>query len=227
MAQAPLRYRLTLRHPTTLAEVGISQEAAKLIFNGMQAIPAIQLDEIVLRLSQHQRPVGHLIKAGVNVNKEEVSGQNTYVAMLHNESCTAEVLTKIAEWCEYHVDDAAFKADTTFDTFDEDEYEKEADELKELPCYFDYHFMVTLGGGETLKKDNLPLFYNVMIAAEFLELKDLVLLGGKYICRQISGQTPDYVRELLGIRDDLDRVVSEGIIRDAAAHFTAPVGRPN
>ena len=76
--------------------------------------------------------------------------------------------------------------------------------LSELPCFFDWLFITGVGGGEKLSPSKRADFYDLMMAAHYLQLEALVLLGGKYICRQISGQTVEYVRSLLGIIPDLD-----------------------
>jgi len=129
---------------------------------------------------------------------------------LLNPACKEEVIKKIKEWCDYHTTDEVFKATCTFDDFDEDEYEREQQRITEVPCYFDWDFITKVGDGMTndirseATDKNRTKFYNTMIAANYLGLDDLVLLGGKFICKQISGKKDiDYVRNLLGIVNDL------------------------
>ena len=71
-----------------------------------------------------------------------------------------------------------------------------------------------MGGGESLNPQNRAGFYDVMIAAHYLQLEPLVLLGGKYICRQITCKSVKDVRSLLGIVNDLEPEVEARIVEE-------------
>lgn len=127
-----------------------------------------------------------------------------YVISLANPACKVGAIKSIGDWCDYHTTDALFEATCRFEEFDEDEYEKEQARLLEQPCYFDWNYICKLGGdGERLNPKNRGQFYDVMIAANYLQLDNLVLLGGKYICRYIAGKSVDQVRSALGILKDI------------------------
>lgn len=134
-------------------------------------------------------------------------------------SCTEETLLWIINWLDYHVNDAAFEEATRIDVFDEDDERNEAiDRITDLPCFFDWLLItnVACGGPEFSKNDSddiidpldfgVPFmsdFLHLMVAANYLKLEGLLLLGGKFLKPLISGKSPETVRNLLGIQQDM------------------------
>lgn len=149
---------------------------------------------------------GGASQAGTSQDSELIVTRNgsDYAISLGNPACNFDAIKSICDWCDYHTTDALFEATCRFEEFDEDEYEKEQARLLEQPCYFDWNYICQLGGGsERLNPKNRGHFYDVMIAANYLQLDNLVLLGGKYICRYIAGKSVDQVRNILGILNDI------------------------
>src|SRR5699024_9368229 len=68
------------------------------------------------------------------------------VIRLPSPVCTVEAIKKIIEWCQYHVDDAAFEEACAIEDFDEDEFQEEQERITELPCHFDWQFITDIAG---------------------------------------------------------------------------------
>jgi len=102
---------------------------------------------------------------------------------LTNDALNFESLQKIVEWCEYHWDDP--EPDPDFD----DEKDRRNEELS----HWDKTFIAV---------EDMGLLYDIIVGANFLDIKGLVEVGGKQICGLIKGKTCQEVRTILKITND-------------------------
>ncbi|KAL6561037.1 SKP1-like protein 4 [Orobanche gracilis] len=98
---------------------------------------------------------------------------------------TSNILAKVIEYCKYHVDhDAEAKFDDVYKTADKGS----KDELKD----FDEEFV---------KVDQDTLF-DVILAANYLNIKSLLDLMCGTVANMIRGKTPEEIRKTFHIKND-------------------------
>ena len=114
----------------------------------------------------------------------EESEQNEALT-LTNAVLTEKVLKKVIEWIEFHWDDPEPDED-----FDEDKERRN----KEL-SYWDKQF---------IDVDN-RLLYDIIEAANFLDIPGLIEVGSRWICTNIKGKTCTEVRQILNITNDFTK----------------------
>jgi len=102
---------------------------------------------------------------------------------LQNDAVTNKALEKIVEWVDHHWDDPPIDPD-----FD-DEKERRNEELS----HWDKQFIDIADQGE---------LFDIIAAANFMDIKGLVEVGAKHICNKIKGKSCTEVREMLKIHND-------------------------
>ena len=113
---------------------------------------------------------------------------------------SAKVLDKIIEYLNYHVDDPIEDKDS-----DDEEYNdiKRSDDM----CEWDRKFI------SEVDRDTL---FQLIQAANFLNIKGLLELGCKTAANQIKGKTAEEVRALWGITCDLSPEEEERLKQENA-----------
>ncbi len=105
----------------------------------------------------------------------------------------SKVLVKILEWCDHYKSDSEMMKQCK-DHFEknkdvEDEENKSSDNINE----WDKAFM------QMEKK----MIFELILAANYLDIPHLLCLGCKTVANLIKGKTPDEIREIFEIEDDL------------------------
>jgi S-phase kinase-associated protein 1 len=100
-----------------------------------------------------------------------------------------KVLEKVIEWCEYHVNDS-----------EEDVQESKSLEIDE----WDQKYM---------KVDQESLF-DIILAANYLDIKQLLDLGCKFVANMIKGKTTEEIRKIFNITNDFTPEEEEQIRKE-------------
>ncbi|WAQ88480.1 hypothetical protein PtA15_9A607 [Puccinia triticina] len=95
---------------------------------------------------------------------------------------SASVLKKVIEWCEHH------KKDPEPSTEDPDDARKRATEISDWDTKF-------------INVDQEMLF-EIILAANYLDIKPLLDVGCKSVANMIKGKQPDEIRKLFNITND-------------------------
>jgi S-phase kinase-associated protein 1 len=114
---------------------------------------------------------------------------------LTNDGVTDEALKKIIEWCEYHWDDPPI---------DED-FDDEKDRRNEDLSHWDKNF---------IEVEDQALLFDIIVAANYMDIKGLVEVGAKHICNKIKGKTCQEVRDILKITNDFTKEEEEAIHKE-------------
>ncbi|XP_074310410.1 SKP1-like protein 1A [Silene latifolia] len=101
---------------------------------------------------------------------------------------TAKILSKVIEYCKKHVDAAAAKTADATTTSTNTTASVGDDELKK----WDEEFV---------KVDQSTLF-DLILAANYLNIKDLLDLTCQTVADMIKGKTPEEIRETFNIKND-------------------------
>ncbi|KAL6497918.1 SKP1-like protein 4 [Orobanche hederae] len=110
---------------------------------------------------------------------------------------TSKILAKVIEYCKYHVDHVAeAKSDAVYKTADEGPN----DELKN----FDLEFV---------KVDQETLF-DVILAANYLDIKSLLDLMCETVANMMRGKTPEEIRKTFHIKNDYTPEEEEEVRRE-------------
>jgi S-phase kinase-associated protein 1 len=102
---------------------------------------------------------------------------------LTNSGLNDRALEKIIEFMEYHLDDCAVDEDL------DDSKEKINEELSD----WDKNFINVEDNG---------LLFDMICGANYLDIKELIEVGAKYICDLIKGKTCQEVTDILNIQND-------------------------
>jgi len=131
--------------------------------------------------------------------EEAVAVQSQTIAHMIEDDCVANgvpianvtgvILSKVIEYCKKHV-------------VSDSPTEESKDELKK----WDAEFMKALEQSSTL--------FDVMLAANYLNIKDLLDLGCQTVADMITGKKPDEIRALLGIENDFTPEEEEEIRKE-------------
>lgn len=132
----------------------------------------------------------------------EAAGTSTVIPL---PNITGKILEKVILWCKHH------------DENDKPEPAPEAGKTTEL-CTWDIEF---------LKIDNAVIF-DLILAANYLDITMLLKAGCKAIAAQIKGKKPEEIRKIFNIPNDFtkeeeDRVRKENVwVDDEAAPLPPP-----
>jgi S-phase kinase-associated protein 1 len=105
---------------------------------------------------------------------------------------SSHILEKVLEWAKHHKDDPPVTED--------DEREARSDDIKAWDANF-------------LKMDQATLF-EVILAANYLDIKPLLDLTCKAVANMIKGKTPEEIRKLFNIVNDFDPAEEEQIRKE-------------
>ncbi|CAG2105393.1 unnamed protein product [Medioppia subpectinata] len=100
---------------------------------------------------------------------------------------SAKILDKVLEYLNYHIEDPVEEIDS------DDEDNGDAEKSDDI-CVWDQNFM---------KGMNRETLFELLLAANYLDIKGLLDLGCKTAANEIRGKTADEVQELWGIECDL------------------------
>ena len=107
---------------------------------------------------------------------------------------TSDILKKIINWSTHHKDDKV-------DEDDDDEYkERRSDDIS----HWDVDFF---------KVDQSTLF-EIILAANYLDIKDLLEIGCKTVANMMKGKTADEIRKIFNIENDLTPEEEEQIRKE-------------
>lgn len=107
----------------------------------------------------------------------------------------AAILKKVINWCQYHKDDPPILDD-------EDNREKRTDDISSWDTEF-------------LKVDQGTLF-ELILAANYLDIKGLLDVTCKTVANMIKGKTPEEIRRTFNIKNDFTPEEEEAIRRENA-----------
>ncbi|EOA24838.1 hypothetical protein CARUB_v10018127mg [Capsella rubella] len=119
---------------------------------------------------------------------------------------TGPVLAMAIEFCKKHVDDGK---DSTEATKDKEE-EQEAKE-KELKAWDD----------EFIKDKDIDTIFKLILAANYLNVKDLLELTCQTTADYIKDKSPEEIREIFGIENDFTAEEEAKVRKDNAWAFEA------
>jgi len=127
----------------------------------------------------------------------EPGGQPDYSKpiALTNNAVTDTALKKIIEWCEYHWDDPPIDPD----------FDDEKDRRNEELMHWDRQF---------IEVEDQALLFDIIVGANYMNIKGLVEVGGKHICNMIKGMTCQQVRDKLKIENDFTPSEEEAIHKE-------------
>ena len=104
------------------------------------------------------------------------------------------ILRKVLQWCQYHKDDPP--------TSDDDNREKRTDDIPSWDVEF-------------LKVDQGTLF-ELILAANYLDIKGLLDVTCKTVANMIKGKTPEEIRRTFNIKNDFTAEEEEQIRKENA-----------
>ncbi|VDL82742.1 unnamed protein product [Nippostrongylus brasiliensis] len=105
------------------------------------------------------------------------------------------IMQKVLQWCTYHKDDVVRPNDA-------DSFEKRTDDIPKWDADF-------------LKVDHSTLF-ELILAANYLDIKGLLDVTCKTVANMIKGKTPEEIRRVFNIKNDLTPEEEEQIRRENA-----------
>jgi S-phase kinase-associated protein 1 len=105
----------------------------------------------------------------------------------------ANILKKVIEWSSFHKDDP--------EPTDDDEYSERI--RNEIPSW-DTDF---------LKVDQSTLF-EIILAANYLDIKGLLEVGCKTVANMMKGKSPEEIRKIFNIKNDLTPEEEEAIRKE-------------
>jgi len=97
---------------------------------------------------------------------------------------TSNVLNKVIEWCTHHRNDPLPAADDDVDT----RTSKKSTEIDE----WDQKFMQV----------DQEMLFEIILAANYLDIKPLLDVGCKTVANMIKGKTPEEIRKTFNIQND-------------------------
>lgn len=111
------------------------------------------------------------------------------------QNVNAAILKKVIQWCQYHKDDPP-------PAEDDDNKEKRTDDISSWDAEF-------------LKVDQGTLF-ELILAANYLDIKGLLDVTCKTVANMIKGKTPDEIRRTFNIKNDFTPEEEEQIRKENA-----------
>ncbi|KAI8917262.1 hypothetical protein PhCBS80983_g03338 [Powellomyces hirtus] len=113
---------------------------------------------------------------------------------------SGSILKNVIEYCEHHKDDPHFAAEEDKEVFESSR--KKPDDIDE----WDANFMKAGKGNEEL--------FEIILAANYLDIKPLLDLGCKTVANMIKGKTPEQIREMFNIENDFTPEEEDQIRRE-------------
>ncbi|GFN97830.1 E3 ubiquitin ligase complex scf subunit sconc [Plakobranchus ocellatus] len=142
-----------------------------------------EVDAKVLKLSVLLSPFAENAEEDSNIGGAEVvSGSDEPIPVAN---VKASVLKKVIEWCEYHRDD-------DFPASDDDDDENRVKRMDDI-CAWDAEFLNV----------EQNLLFEIILAANYLNIKGLLDASCKTVANQIKGKSPEEIRKTFKIKDDL------------------------
>lgn len=112
----------------------------------------------------------------------DVEGQESTIPIPNVHSDTLEL---VLQWAEQHKDDVV-----AVETREEDR--RVSPELSDWDKQF-------------LKTDDQSTLFEIILAANYMDAKDLLLAGCKTVADMIKGKSPEEIRQLFNIENDFDQ----------------------
>jgi len=120
--------------------------------------------------------------------------------------CTMELLKLVIKYCKYHHENPNEKSDIVPRSEEEPKKEdtkkknnnnddKKKETRKDTMCPWDKEFIETIG------KDQ-PQLFSLMLVANYLENRPLLLLVCLQVANMIKGKTPEQIRKTFNIKND-------------------------
>ncbi|KAF9433857.1 hypothetical protein BGZ76_008884 [Entomortierella beljakovae] len=125
-------------------------------------------------------------------NLIEQAGESCPTIFLSNVS--SPVLTKVIEYCEYHRNDPFHSQDES------DDPRKRTNDIEE----WDMRYMQV----------DQEMIFEIIIAANFLDIKPLLDVGSKTVANMIKGKTPEEIRRIFNIVNDFTPEEEEQIRKE-------------
>ncbi|KAK3077456.1 hypothetical protein LTS18_010211 [Coniosporium uncinatum] len=105
-----------------------------------------------------------------------------------------QVLKKVLEWCEHH------KTDPNITTEDDSDSRKKSTDIDE----WDQKFMQV----------DQEMLFEIILAANYLDIKALLDVGCKTVANMIKGKSPDEIRKTFNIQNDFTPEEEDQIRRE-------------
>ncbi|KAM3066492.1 hypothetical protein ACMFMG_011990 [Clarireedia jacksonii] len=109
-------------------------------------------------------------------------------------SVTGVILRKVIEWCEHHKHDTVALNDVASDM------RNKTTDIEE----WDQKFMQV----------DQEMLFNIILAANYLDIKALLDIGCKTVANMIKGKTPEEIRKTFNITNDFTPEEEENIRRE-------------
>ena len=106
----------------------------------------------------------------------------------------AAVLRKVVEWCEHH------KADPPAPAEDDSDVRKKTTDIEE----WDQKFMQV----------DQEMLFEIILAANYLDIKQLLDVGCKTVANMIKGKSPEEIRKTFNIQNDFTPEEEDQIRRE-------------
>lgn len=142
------------------------------------------------------RPIALMSATIKNMLEDMPEGGTETAIPLPNVS--GKIFTKIVEYCNYHLENPAPQ------TMDEDEDKKKESRRTDDIIPWDADFC---------KVEQATLF-ELILAANYLDIKPLLDLGCKTVANMIKGKTPEEIRKTFNIKNDFTPEEEEQVRRE-------------
>jgi len=123
---------------------------------------------------------------------EDLGGDNDEAIPIPN--VNEAVMKKVLEWCEHHKDDPPATQD------DDSDSRKKSTDIDE----WDQKFMQV----------DQEMLFEIILAANYLDIKALLDVGCKTVANMIKGKSPDEIRKTFNIQNDFTPEEEEQIRRE-------------
>ncbi|KAF2024876.1 putative E3 ubiquitin ligase complex SCF subunit sconC [Setomelanomma holmii] len=123
---------------------------------------------------------------------EDLGGDNNEAIPIPN--VNEAVMKKVVEWCDHHKDDPPATQD------DDSDSRKKSTDIDE----WDQKFMQV----------DQEMLFEIILAANYLDIKALLDVGCKTVANMIKGKSPDEIRKTFNIQNDFTPEEEEQIRRE-------------
>ncbi|KAF1915471.1 Skp1 family, dimerization domain-containing protein [Ampelomyces quisqualis] len=123
---------------------------------------------------------------------EDLAGETTEAIPIPN--VNEAVMKKVLEWCDHHKDDPPATQD------DDSDSRKKSTDIDE----WDQKFMQV----------DQEMLFEIILAANYLDIKALLDVGCKTVANMIKGKSPDEIRKTFNIQNDFTPEEEEQIRRE-------------
>ncbi|EJT49853.1 ubiquitin-protein ligase [Trichosporon asahii var. asahii CBS 8904] len=128
-----------------------------------------------------------------NVDKKVAERSNLIKQMIEGEFTASSVLVKVLEYCDHHQNDPLPPSDSN----DADDARRKATEISEWDAKFIQEML-----------------FEIILAANYLDIKPLLDVGCKTVANMIKGKTPEEIRKLFNIVNDFTPEEEEQIRKE-------------